>query len=320
LKTVYIGREEVDAYAKDLAARLIALGEDCPRVWCPIGHSGDYLVRRVAPFLPADLGIQIVEVSYNKSTGVASFKDASSKAELAGKSVLVLDSSVHSGGSMLACIRLAESAKARQVLSYSLVIKRSARFIPHYFGVVVGDHDRTLFLLDKLPNNRLYTTKYKPLGLLRKICDTDVARDVALNTGVESLDKISWGDLFYEHKANGYDVYVVEDCPRMAGFIKLKLREGRSVSIGVLATDQDYQGKGIGGALMRFAETLGRSNQCKLIDLWAIENKVEMYKALGYEVKGETIDAGGGELYSYMQKELLYHFTLADDDHPPVAR
>jgi GNAT superfamily N-acetyltransferase/hypoxanthine-guanine phosphoribosyltransferase len=315
LKTVYIGHEEVDAYANDLASRLTKLGGDCPTVWCPIGHSGDHLVRRIAPFMPNADAIKVVEVSYNRTERQAVFKHAAERADIAGRSVLVLDSSVHSGESMLECIRLVQDAGARQALGYSLVIKQSARFVPHYFGVVVGDHDRTLFLLDRLPNNRLFTSKYKPVGLLRKIAPQDADREGALETGVASLDKISWGDLFYEHKANGYEVYVVEDESNIAGFIKVKLKEGRSVGIDVVAADRRYQGKGIGGALMRFAETLGRSNQCKYIDLWAIQDRVETYQYLGYAARGETISAGGGEQYTYMQKELLYHFNLSEEDH-----
>lgn len=315
MKTVYIGREEVDAYAKDLASRLAALGDDCPTVWCPVGHSGDHLVRRVAPHMPDPGAIQVVEVSYNKTERKASFISPEEANEIAGQNVLVLDSSVHSGTSMLECVRLVREAQARQTLSYSLVVKRSACFIPHYFGVVVGDHDRSLFMLDQLPNNRLFTSKYRPLGLLRKIAEEDVDRPGVLETGVASLDKISWGDLFYEHKANGYEVYVLEENANIAGFIKVRIKEGRSVGIDVVAADSRYQGRGIGGALMRFAETLGRSNQCKYIDLWAIHDKVDTYQHLGYSCRGETIDAGAGERYSYMHKQLLYHFTLSEDDH-----
>jgi len=170
-----------------------------------------------------------------------------------------------------------------------------------------------MFLLERLPNNRLYTSKYKPFGLLRKIDASDVSRTDVLTTGVASLDKISWGDLFYESKANGYEVYVVDDGTCIAGFVKLKVREGHSIRIDVVATDAKYQGRGVGGALLRFAETVGRSNQCVYLDLWAIGDKVAMYSDMGYAHVGETIDTGNGEGYTYMRKELLYHFALEDE-------
>ncbi len=42
---------------------------------------------------------------------------------------------------------------AKQVCSYALVMKHSSGFIPSFWGVTIGDHDRAYFLLDVLPNN-----------------------------------------------------------------------------------------------------------------------------------------------------------------------
>jgi len=128
LKTIYIGREEVVAYAKDLAARIEGLGTDAPTVWCPIGHSGDHLLREILPFLPDTVldNVQTVPVTYNKTAGQASLEDPQDAVVLADKPVLLLDSSVHSGGSMLECARLLGGYGAAKVLTYSLVVKRGS--------------------------------------------------------------------------------------------------------------------------------------------------------------------------------------------------
>lgn len=315
MRTLYLGREEVDAYAHDFAERLVGLDDEFPTIWCPIGKSGDYLARLIASRLTPEklLTVRVVPVSYDKTARKAVLDDLNDVAVIASsKSVLVLDSSVHSGGSMLAVMRLLSDMGEARVLSYTLVIKRGSKFLPHYFGVVVGDHDRVLFLLDSIPNNRLFAGKDAPVGFFRRIEPEDAKRaQDCLDTGVASLDKISWGDLYYDHRVNGYDVIVVEHRSQIAGFVKLKIKEGPTLCIDVIANDKAYRGKGVGGALMRYAETIGRAHECRFVELWAIENQVVFYERFKFVKTGESIDTGGGEVYSLMKRPLLYQFDLA---------
>lgn len=311
--THFLGTEEVKGYVTDLAERLQALGGDAPLVWCPIGNSGDKLVRvlgsviaKVAPELSDR--VQVVELVYDKSTHTIQVGSGGSAADLANQRVLLIDSSVHTGSSMLAAARFAQRQGAANITTYTLVLKKSASILPHLFGLVVNDHDRVLFQLDKLPNNRLFAGR-PPCGLFRRLVAEDAARTQCLDTGVASLDKISFGDLYYECAAKGYDVVIVEDSGAIAGFLKMKVNEGRRLFIDVVANDKKYRGKGMGGALMRYAETTGRASCCTHIDLWAIENQVAFYESLGYALSGEIIDAGDDEIYRKMSKPLIYSFT-----------
>jgi GNAT superfamily N-acetyltransferase len=313
LITHFLGEEEVKGYVRDLAERLQALGADAPLVWCPIGNSGDKLLRvlgaalgELNPQLAAQ--VRVVELVFDKSSRTIQVGQDSAAADLKGQRVLLIDSSVHTGSSMFAAARFAQSQGAVNVVAYTLVLKKSASFLPHLFGLVVGDHDRVLFQLDKLPNNRLFANR-TPYGLFRRLVADDAARTQCLDTGVPSLDKISFGDLYYECAAKGYDVVIAEDGDAIAGFLKMKVDGGRRLFIDVIANDQKYRGKGLGGALMRYAETTGRASCCTHIDLWAIEDQVEFYQKLGYAHSGEVIDAGGGELYRKMSKPLIYSFT-----------
>lgn len=319
--THYLGDQEVAAYAKDFAGRLFLLAQqDFPTVWCPIGKSGDKLLRVIGQELhklseERASSIQVVELIFNKerreiSLGADSFND-----DLKGARVLVLDSSIHSGSSMLAAVRHAHEYGAASVISYSLTVKKSSSFLPHYFGVIVGDHDRVLFQLEKIPNNRLFTRKYSPIGCFRRINQADSEHPRAqLDTGVASIDKISLGDLYYEHRANGYDVIVVEDRDKIAGFLKIKAHPKKHLQLDVIAADQAYKGKGLGGALMRYAETMGRANCCTHIELWSIKDKIEWYEKFGFESTADEINAGSGEIYGLMRKKLLYHFDVNDGD------
>lgn len=315
--THFLGKEEVEGYVKDLAERLQALGSGVPLVWCPIGSSGDKLLRVLGGLVPTELAeqVSVVELVYDKTSRTIQIRKDGSVADLQGKQVLVLDSSVHTGSSMLAATRFARVNGATNVIAYSLVLKKSASFLPHLFGLVAGDHDRVLFQLDKLPNNRLFSNKV-PFCIFRRIAPEDVARSQCLDTGVASLDKISFGDLYYESAAKGYDVVIAEDGDNIAGFVKMKVNEGRRLFIDVIASDAQYRGKGLGGALMRYAETTGRAHCCSHIDLWSIDNQVDFYQSMGYILSGDIIDAGDGEIYRKMSKPLIYSFKdEADHKH-----
>lgn len=318
MNTIFLGNDEVDAYCKDLVGRLRELPSGFPDVICPIGESGRKLLIVMAKQM-RDLveSIRIAPILYDKKSCLASLEDPSDASTLAeAKLTLVLDSSVHSGQSMLAAIRLVQDNGAKHPIAYSLVIKQSTRFMPHYFGLVVGDHDRTLFMLDSIPNNRLFAGNgYQPVGIFRRIESSDANRQQCLDIGVASLDKISWGDLYYEHRVNGYDVIVVEDGNQLAGYIKIKIKHGNTLFIDVIANDKSYRGKGVGGALMRYVENMGRSLKLGCIELWSIENQIPFYqdKCEFHVVKDErVIDAGGGERYTLMRRPLLYHFNLSD--------
>jgi GNAT superfamily N-acetyltransferase/pyrimidine operon attenuation protein/uracil phosphoribosyltransferase len=318
LITHFLGEEEVSGYTKDLSIRLKELGSNEPSVWCTLGNSGDHLARKLARHIPGGFRrtrLRMVRLSYdkqNKNTSILGSSTQEATAAIVGKYVLLLDSSVHSGSSMRAAMEFIMSAGAAGVLCYSLVVKRGAAFIPHLFGVIVGDHDRALFMLDTIPNNRLFNRKLLPVGMLRQLFEADCKRiPTSLDCGVKSIDTITWGDLWYEHKVHGYQVYVIEDAGNLAAFIKLKIDPiSRMLFVDIIAVDKKYQGKKLAGALMRWAETLGRATKSHTIELWSILGKISLYEGLGFDRTGETLDLGGGESYCRMQRKLLYHFDL----------
>ncbi len=321
--THFLGREEVSGYCKDLLQRLALLGSDKPTVWCPLGNSGDHLTRMLAlqpNFAGVADGVDVLPLCYNKVTHQIALvreespvEDSQPSTLLSGKYVLILDSSVHSGASMKAAAKFALDSGASGVLTYTLVMKQGSGFIPNLFGVIVGDHDRALFLLDSIPNNRLFNSNIKPVGQLRQLVESDCKLSPgSLDCGVASIDKITWGDLWYEHQVHGYQVYVIEEHAKLAAFIKLKIDTHKHVLfVDVLATDKLFKGKKVGGALMRWAESLARSNKCRSLELWSIANMQEMYAKMGFEQVGESLDLGGGEIYFKMRRRLLYHFDLA---------
>ncbi len=327
--THFVGLEQVEAYCKDLAARLEELKQDTPLVWCPVGFSGQQIMDRVLPFIPEELRkkISIQPLTYRKPSAgqpgqisivppagrtEAEIRGALADALATGPAPLILDSSVHSGASMLGAIAYLNELGAKHSLTYSLVIKQGSAFVPHFFGLIVGDHDRALFLLDAIPNNRLAKPKEIFKGVLRQLNDKDVNRTEVIATDVPSISKVTWGDLWYDVRNNQFCVYVAEVDGAIAGFLKYKVEPQDHMKLDIIAVDAGSQGKGVGAALFRWAETTARSNSCLKIKIWGVERQVPKYENSGYKASGDWEDLGGGEKYLPMSKPLLYHFDLKE--------
>lgn len=327
--THFLSEEQVEAYCKDFAHRIIDLGTSTPKVWCPIGLSGIELFKKIAKFLPKEIDRKTIyqPITYTKPSAgrngaisVALNENSLDTEEIVisqlkemlknESTVIVIDSSVHSGSSMLGALKFLESLGANEVLAYSLVIKQNTCFVPHYFGLIVGDHDRALFLLDSIPNNRLSKPKTTFKGVLRKLAEQDALGLDKLDTGVDSISKVGWGDLWYEVRANDFQVYVVETAGKLAGYVKYKIAPSGTLHLDTIAVDKARQGEGVGGALFRWTETTARSYSCHSMELWGIEAEVENYKKAGYVSQGQWLNVGESERYLRMSKPLLYHFDL----------
>jgi ribosomal protein S18 acetylase RimI-like enzyme len=304
MKTFFIGREEVDAYACDLASRLASLGDDFPRKWFTLGESGLKFAQALYLALPDDVARQVAvcECAYNRADDTLDMPltGAMSKDE----SVLVIDSAIHSGRSMRKTIDHIVGFGAHNIISYSLVLKQGADIIPTYFGVLIGDVDRAVFQLDEIPNNRL--AEGKPFGFIRKLERGDVGRTIgSLGAPFEGL---SIGDLIYQREAYGIETYLFQVADEIAGFVSFANRQ-QILFVDAWATLGEYRGRGIGAATLRWAETLGRAQGCHKVQLWAYDSAVETYKRFGYRVVDKReLDLGSGPKPDFllMERPLLH--------------
>lgn len=313
--THFIGDPEVTRYAQDLADRLVSLGGDFPRIWLTIGESGEDIAADVLVLLPAShqKNVKFIRLGYERSDNRITYLDGYDENELdKNATVLVVDSSVHSGTTMAAIVKSLHDLGILHILSFALVIKRGACFIPNYFGLVIDDHDRALFKLEKYANNRL--CKKKPFGTLRKLKQADVhLTPDHINSGVPSIDKMTWGDLWYEKTVKSTHVYVYELEGKVKSFISFKAQKSGSLFIDAIASSSELIGAGIGGVLLRWAESWARSANCNEVTLWSIDDpeRISFYKHFGFTLTGETMDLGGGEKYRHMHRVLLYNLDVA---------
>lgn len=316
MNTIFLSDEEVGKYLKDLCKRLKGPNERMPTVWCPIGLSGGSIAkaafREVDDLLKAQ--IIIIPIAYNRTKGEISFPgEADPGSVIKGKRVLLMDGSIHSGNTFRKAYLSIEAMQPLEISSYSLVVRAGASILPNYFGVMIGDHDRALFLKETFPNNRLFAC-----GCVRKLADADQTLPKIVCER-EFIDKFSWGDLIYEMRVDTrrqtyvYEQYVYgKEQERIKGFVSFRITPGDDILVDTLATNKSCKKQGVGGNLIRWAETCGRNHHCNTIHLWAVDDRKEWYYEKGYEFCGEKPLVLDDITFHLMRKKMLYN--LPDDD------
>lgn len=302
--TWHLANDTVDAYLRDLLDRLLQITSVERWVWFPVGGSGNKLSNcalRLASKELVDM-TQLSRVSHVRQKEEISFEDDDLGSLLRGANVLVIDSSVHSGWTMKTVTEKIACHNPRDITSYSLVVKRGSSFIPNYFGLVIDDHDRALFLMDKYPNNRMM-----PTGVVRRLDRSDMKRR-PVATSVPSLNRVTWGDMWFEVSTDPTRrTYVYEREGRLLAYMSFLLEDGDQIVVDTLAVDNDFRKQGIGGWLLRWAETSGRCGDCSCVRLWAEGNAVSFYQKYGYRTISPEVIQIDGETYTLMGKALLHH-------------
>ncbi len=74
---------------------------------------------------------------------------------------------------------------------------------------------------------------------------------------------------------------------KMLGCCMLIREDNQTVRLRQMAVLNNLQGKGIGRALMQFAENLARDRGYRRITMHARKTAIGFYEKLGYEVRGE---------------------------------
>jgi GNAT superfamily N-acetyltransferase len=309
LHTYLLSDDAVRRYGIDFVSRLESLGAQIPKLWITLGISGDKIaeaITRDSPQSPA-LPQELIRVSFDRASKNIIVRDGDHLPKFADKPILVIDAAIHSGSSMRHIVDSLFQNGIKDVLTYSLVVKKTSEFVPNYFGMIIEEHDRVFFQLDKYPNNRL--RKALPFGSLRTLRADDISRvPNSLSVGVQSIDRMCFADLWYYVRTQNSNVYVYELAGKIVAYLHFKYQSYGKLFLDLIACDLTVQGLHIGSLLMRWAETFARSSKCLAIELWAIENRISWYADHGYEaIPGEILDLGPGEKYQKMSRRILYN-------------
>lgn len=313
--THFLGDQEVAAYCRDLIKRLTNEKTTFPLVWAELGISGrklgDVLRAELADIKPELLSqISYIAAQYDRTSDSIDYSGGLEASDLPDTPVLLLDSAVHSGRSMLRLYRSLEELGVKRILSYALVLKSGSIIVPTYFGMVIDDKDRAYFQLKDMPNNRLGHPP--PPGILREVVEADVGREIE-SVGAPFVG-MTIGDMVYDIATKNSRVYVYEQDDKIVGFINFRLNH-RSLFIDAWATAESARGQKIGSATMRWAETWARAKKCERIELWAYEDAISTYLAYGYKFSDERERSlGDKKHYRVMHKAILYNVRPTSED------
>ena len=107
-------------------------------------------------------------------------------------------------------------------------------------------------------------------------------------------------DVDYSSEIKNYPTWVVESEGKILGGLIMAF-EDEQASIANIAVDPKFQGQGIGGDLMDFAESRARENsfsELRLATHVLIEENISLYRHLGWE------ETGRDETRVFMKKKL----------------
>lgn len=290
------------------------LEDACPRIWFPLGMSGWKMhvpvlrhIETISPELVST--IQVSKADYLRESDSITFEPSIEGETFGNKPVLIIDSAIHSGRSMLLLSRNLIEAGANKIISYSLVIKNNSLFVPTYFGVVIDEKDRTYFDLDQIPNNRLHDKKAL-VGTLRVLTEDDADKVIEVGDPFKGL---CVGDLLYDKETRSSHIFGYEQDSKLIAFLSFR-KAGMNVFIDAIGVEESHRGEGIASAMLRWAETWGRSVRCTGVQLWAYEKAISMYQLFGYKpVTDEWRTLGLGHRYKLMEKPLLYSIKITGE-------
>jgi len=107
-------------------------------------------------------------------------------------------------------------------------------------------------------------------------------------------------DVDYLLEIKNYPTWVVEQGGEIAGGLIMMFENNRA-SIANIAVDPNFQGQGIGGALMKFAESKAREKQFSTLQLAThvlLKENISLYRHLGW------VETGRDGSKVFMQKNL----------------
>lgn len=311
----------MDAYLRDFLERLTFFNP-FPNVWCPITPSGDVLLNRLLDLVEAQQpdwieSLSVLPIQIQKENPKIRLVTDSAAADVNGKRVLLLDTAIHSGATMSRCAAEMVKLGAVDVCSYSLMLKCDSSFIPSMWGFMIGKTDRAFFLLDKIPNHRLVAQMDGPLPCvhLERLSEEYIGKPPVVS-GLASLDRITWDDRWFDMATTHQQrsSYALLRKQEILGYRTVHHPELGCLMIDEVAVDKKYQRQKLSGILIRFGETLARQSDCRMVRLYAISTKVELYKKFGYHVLSAKSILLGDEEYILMERALLHRLP----EPPPL--
>lgn len=186
-----------------------------------------------------------------------------------------------------------------EVLTYAVAVRRCASVVPNMFALSMGPSDRVFLPWHNArPNNRL-----EMMGTFRSLRQGDVGREM-INSGQSFIDRVEWRDRWYTlKKERDRRILVCELDGRIVSFLNFTL-SANDLHLDEAGTDKSLAGQGLMGAMLRYAETLARAEQCHCMTLWSHEGASATWIKKGFQPKGRTINCGVDGNFTLMERVL----------------
>jgi hypothetical protein len=191
-------------------------------------------------------------------------------------------------------------------------MKVRTAFVPTFWGVAIDELDRAFFELETIPNNRLDAgrSRKQPPVHFERLSERHIEKPL-LTSNIKSIDRVTWSDRLFQMQTSESPpcTYLLMRRDLIVGFLTIHHISPDVFSIDEIVVDQTLRENGYGGILLRFADTLARQTNSKMIQLLGFADKVPMYRdRFGYrELAGRDPIKLDDETYTPMHRELLYH-------------
>lgn len=326
MHTYFLGSEEVLAYLRDATARLPLIFTDSeagrPPVLVSLGTSGDELLRRwideIQP--PLSDGVSFLRAA-RLADGSVEYRDEDDATltgqaladRVKGRSCLVVDSSAHSGRSLLAGWEPLASAGAADVFTYALTLKAGSCITPTIWSLTLGDADRCYFLLDRLPNHRLAWAADDAAGLK----PSRSAFQLVDASNVPASMRPNWADAL--PRSSHYTSRLLLQGMEAVGSVTHGRSGGRFVVAAIHAVGSAeasapqvkmQERSLIWQRLLRVAETLARSGDADSFEIWLPEDNLQHYLDRGFDVNPDVESDEQGR--TLLRRSLLTHLPRAE--------
>jgi len=189
--------------------------------------------------------------------------------KIAGQSVLICDSIVNTGKTLLHLKEQFKNYGAKDVKTLTLFLRRGAALLPNFWITDIGKEDVVFFGTDCYPIN-LYDK-----GNIQKLDVSHCGSEV--DCGKAFINPVVDDYYFRQCVDPTYCGYVIEDKNKIVGILFFKHTGPNQIYLEVLCVGCQFQGLGYGSNLVKFFDEYCAMNGITDVKLYAHESAVEFW-------------------------------------------
>lgn len=215
------------------------------------------------------------------------------KSDIIDEKILVCEDSTITGKSFKKTYDLLRAIGADDVKLFSFLMRRDSSFVPNIFVFETEKDTKVYFPWSDYPI-RIYSK-----GIVRKMTSSDTKKK--FKCGDPRIDSETLLTRLYEdYMVNNDKVYLVEDKYGICSFIKFHEKTYGNYTglfLKMIATAKEKQGQKYGDTLIKLILNYMFYHEFDFISGYALDDAVNMYKNIDFEVIGSLQDDHYGKLH-----------------------